>query len=415
MKLVGVLLAVVIAAIVVLGFFVLGGDSGQQAGLVIVSPHPESVLREFAAAFSAWHEKRHGGPVNVQWEDHGGTSAITKYLYAEFKSRPQGLGIDVFWGGGFEPYVKLAEAGLLHPWKAPEDTLSKIIPDVGGVPVYDREYRWYGSALSGFGIIYNKKRLAAKGVPEPKSWQDLASPKLFGEVAAADPRRSGSAHMCYEIMLQALGYDKGWAALTLMAANARAFYEGAGDVPRNVSLGQAAAGPVIDFYAWAQIRENGPELIGFTLPQSLTVGNPDAIGVLKGAPHVQTAFRFMEFVLSPEGQRLWMLKPGAAGGPLKDELCRIPVRMDVYEQCRGQSSVRFDTAALKSDFRFSPAVDARRRAAFKDLYGAALIDAHPELVDAWEAVIARGASAKDTDALCQPFVTNDELAEMSTK
>jgi len=415
MKLIGLLLAVVVAAIVVLGFFVLGGDGAREAGLVIVSPHPESVLREFSTAFSAWHEKRHGHPVTVQWEDHGGASAITKYLYAEFKTRPEGVGIDVFWGGGFEPFVKLAEMGLLQPWKAPADTLGKIIPDVGGVPVYDKDFRWYGSALSGFGVIYNKQRLAAKGASEPKTWEDLASPAFFGEVAAADPRRSGSAHMCYEIMLQALGWEKGWATLTLMAANARAFYEGAGDVPRNVSLGQAAAGPVIDFYAWAQIRENGPDKIGFTLPASLTVVNPDSIGVLKGAKRTETAFRFMEFVLSPEGQRLWMLKPGAPGGPVKDELCRIPVRLDVYEQCRGQSSVLFDTAGLKSEFRFNPETDARRRAAFKDLYGAALIDAHPELVGAWKAVIDRGLAAKDKEDLCRPLVTADDLAEMSSK
>lgn len=418
MKAVYILLAVVLALIAVLGFFTLregAADDGRAHRLVVVSPHPEPVLLEFERAFSAWKERQTGRPVRIDFEDHGGTSSIVRYINAEFANSPEGIGIDVFWGGGFEPYVMLGEQGRLEAHKVPDEIMDNLIPDVGGVPTRDAEHRWYGSALSGFGIMFNKMRLQRLGVPFPKTWQDLAEANLFGEVAAADPRRSGSAHMCYEIMLQSHGWEEGWGVLTRMAANSRSFYEGASDVPRNISLGQASVGPVIDFYAWSQIREDGPDRIGFLLPDALTVVNPDSIGVLRGARNKQLAFEFVEFILSEEGQKLWILKQGAPGGPVRSELGRIPVRPDVYRQHRDETNVTFDISEFRSDFRFDPEADSRRRAAFKDLYGSTLIDAHPELVAAWRAVIDRGLKPEDVAELCAPFLGEEELARMSTQ
>ena len=435
-----VLLAVVVAAIAVLGYFTLtdtGGSvepipapdaGGRPAGsdakptpqgpveLQALSPHPETVQQEFERAFSAWHARKHGRSVEIVWGDvGGGTSTIMRYITANFRKSPDGIGLDIFWGGGFVPYQKLAEDGLLDVCEVPDSILRSMAPDVAGVPTRDAQFRWYGSALSGFGIIFNKPRLARKGIPEPKTWTDLAAPQMLGEVGAADPRKSGSAYMAYEIVLQALGWEKGWSVLTRMAANARKFYQGASDIPKDISLGEVSAGPAIDFYAWAQVREDGPEKIGYILPQSMTVINPDAIAVLKGAPAREVARRLVEFVLSVEGQRLWYLKKGAPGGPVNDELGRIPVRMDVVEKHKAMSNVRFSPSQLKSDFRFSPDTYAARRKALKDLYGAVLIDAHPELVAAWKAVVKRGAKPDEVRTLCRPPLTNASLSAMSVE
>ena len=43
----------------------------------------------------------------------------------------------------------------------------------------------------------------------------------------------------------------------------------------------------------------------------------------------------MRFLLSPEGQRLWALKPGEPGGPVDVALRRNPIRRDVYADRRG--------------------------------------------------------------------------------
>src|SRR6185295_6455819 len=98
----------------------------------------------------------------------------------------------------------------------------------------------YGTALSGFGILYNRSLLASHGLPEPRSWADLARPDLRGWVACVDPRGSGSAHVIYEIILQKFGWETGWSYLTRIAANSRHFTRGASGVLPLISTGEAA-------------------------------------------------------------------------------------------------------------------------------------------------------------------------------
>jgi len=40
----------------------------------------------------------------------------------------------------------------------------------------------------------------------------------------------------------------------------------------------------------------------------------DPIALLRGAPHGELARAFIEYVLSPDGQKLWNAKPGTSGG-----------------------------------------------------------------------------------------------------
>ena len=47
--------------------------------------------------------------------------------------------------------------------------------------------------------------------------------------------------------------------------------------------------------------------------------------------------RFVEFLLSPEGQRLWILRAGQPGGPVERALRRPPVRQDLYADRTGWS------------------------------------------------------------------------------
>ena len=52
--------------------------------------------------------------------------------------------------------------------------------------------------------------------------------------------------------------------------------------------------------------------------------------MLRGAPHPEIALAFIEFVLSPDGQKLWNYRVGTPGGPEKFALRRLPVRKDFY-------------------------------------------------------------------------------------
>jgi len=381
--------------------------------LTIISPHNENIKNEFEAAFLTWHTRTYGGDVAIAWLDPGGTTDSVRYIRSEFSKRPQGIDVDLFWGGGVEPYIAFAEEGLLQHYVVPDRVLSVIPKEVAGIPVYDSDHRWYGTALSGFGIIYNKARLRDLKLPVPQTWADLARPEFAGQVAAADPRHSGSAFQAYEIILQAYGWENGFRILLAFAGNVKSHARAASDVPKLVSLQEVVAGPAVDFYAWAQIAEDGPEKIGFVLPQQVTVVNPDCIGILKGAPQLELAQHFVCFVLSDEGQRLWVLPKGHPDGPQFSSLSRIPVLPRVLDTYRENCVVTVDPRQLSAGFKYDGHKAAARRNALKDLLGTQLIDTHPELQRAWNNLIRAGLPERAMAEFCALPVTEEELLDLS--
>jgi len=101
-----------------LAVLLLGATVGAQDKLVLVSPHWEGIQREFEWAFQSYYRKRTGRTVTLQWLDVGGTMAILRYIRTNFSKSPEGIGVDIFWGGGIDPYLQLKREGLLQPVKA---------------------------------------------------------------------------------------------------------------------------------------------------------------------------------------------------------------------------------------------------------------------------------------------------------
>jgi ABC-type Fe3+ transport system substrate-binding protein len=227
-------------------------------------------------------------------------------------------------------------------------------------------------ALSSFGIVYNPQLYSTLTLPAPTAWADLTSPKLFGLIALADPAHSGSASVSYMMVIQramadgeqqflrqhpdaaklpkpelkkrpdyqqaiAAGWKRGMGQLLLIAANARYFTDSSELVPTDVGRGEAAAGMAIDFYARVTEGTVGPERALFVAPHAATAITPDPVAILRGTTGEQLvlATHFVEFLLSPQGQRLWILEPGQPAGPVERSLRRMPIRQDVYSNQSG--------------------------------------------------------------------------------
>lgn len=364
----------------------------SAARLVIVTPHNGDIRREFGRAFDEWHRRTYGQPVTIDFHVPGGTSDMVRLLKGTYDAYrlPDGrlppvipVDFDVVWGGGdYTFYHDLRPADILQPIRLDPELLRDAFPrpDLAGVQVYDTAKdaqgrptpHWVGVCLSSFGIIYNPQLYRTLGLTPPTAWADLTNEKLFGLIALADPAHSGSVAVSYMMVLQramadaerqlleqqpalktlgstelnaradyrdaiAAGWHRGMGQLLLIAANARYFSDSSEIPPTDVARGEAAAGVCIDFYARVTEGTVGPERAKFVLPRAATAITPDPVAILQGVAgeRLTLATHFVQFLLSPEAQRLWILEPGQPGGPVERSPRRMPIRRDVYADQTG--------------------------------------------------------------------------------
>jgi iron(III) transport system substrate-binding protein len=448
--------------------------------LVLITPHNEALRHEFGVGFKKWYRAKTGKTVAIDWRVIGGTSEIARFLDGEYTSAFElywtrtlgrrwsaevqaayqnarlpatasteakearqaflesevGCGIDLFFGGGPYDFIRQAQAGRLVDSgvmaKYPAWFREDVIPhEFAGEQYWDRQGRWIGSVLSSYGILVNRDALRRLGVELPTQWEDLKNPRLLGEVALADPTKSGSIAKAFENVIQqqmqkrlnelirdsssleaarkkeieAQAVSEGWLAgmrlMQIIGANARYFTDTSQKPPIDVAQGNAAAGMCIDFYGRQQeeavTRRDGPGRLAYVSPTGGTVSSVDPIALLRGAKNRETAVAFIEYVLSMEGQKLWNLRPATPGGPERFALRRLPVRRDFYADT-GLRELRSDPGETP----FEPLDQLVYRAAwtgglFREMsfvIRVMCLDTHQELTAAWRAIIAAGMPAE---------------------
>jgi ABC-type Fe3+ transport system substrate-binding protein len=383
--------------------------------LIIVSPHWEGIQYEFGRAFEAHYKATTGEPVHVRWRDVGGTSQIEKALDASYQANPNTSGIDLFFGGGIDPFESQKTKGHLQAYKLPDELLAAVPASLGGFPLVDPDHQFYGAALSSFGILENRPIVQKLGLPPVETWEDLSHPALATWVSSADPRKSGSVHMIYEIILQAYGWEKGWQVINRMSGNVRAFEQSSSGPTKQVSIGDAAYAVSIDINGMTQQAFLGKDKVRFSIPSGVSVINPDGIAILKGAPNLDVAQAFVTFTLSGAGQSLWMIPRGQPGGPEKFDISRMGVLPAFYEGDLTQLLVPLNPFTEGSGFRYNSPLGSKRWNIVNALIGQTIIDVHPRLVKAWHAVNAlpepqRTALLAEFD---QPFISEEEAVALT--
>lgn len=285
-----------------------------------------------------------------------------------------------------------------------------------------------GVCLSNFGIVYNKDVLKRLGYTEdqyPKTWDDLADPRLIKNIALADPTKSGSVTKAFEMILQQKmqeyiaanpqpqpgetqqqhrqrvlnkGWEQGMRLIQKICANARYFSDSASKIPHDVANGDSAVGMCIDFYGRTynskHMKQDGSSRVEFVVPTKGSTVSADPIAVFRNAPEPDLAQGFVNFTLSPEGQMLWNGDPKFHDEypdyvPKKSALRRLPISKDVYHE----QFLKFFTDPddlpyqQKDALRYDGELTAKTFNALRTIIRVMAIDTHEELTAARLAVI----------------------------
>jgi iron(III) transport system substrate-binding protein len=387
--------------------------------LVILSPHNESIRQEFGEAFAAWWKKEKGRTIYVDWRTPGGTSEIRMVIDSGYKAAEEtgreGIGVDLFFGGGEPDFAGQAKLGRFVKLAVFEEMPelfgeSGVIPETfTGERYYAEDKVWVGTCMSQFGICYNPDFLKRVGLASPREWQDLGDVKYRGALALADPTKSGSVARTFELLVQgemqtalksggtaAEGWDEGIRLIQRMGANARYFTDSASKVPLDVGQGNAAAGMCIDFYGRSYANDlttkDGHARVVWIAPKGGTTMSADPVAILKGAPHEEIAQEFVKFCLTKKAQRLWFQKPGTKGGPLERALHRTPIRRDMYDAKTLAMTTMPGNLPYEDEgnFTYDRELTGKVFNTMRQLVKVMCIDSHEEMKAAWKAIEEAG-------------------------
>jgi ABC-type Fe3+ transport system substrate-binding protein len=286
-------------------FISIGETSTKE--VVVVTSFPKELFETYKKAFEA---KYPGVTVIVKQKQT--TEGVT-YI-RETASKPE---TDIMWASAVDAFQLLKTEKLLTPYVLPKEIGLKIPAKVGAFPIHDPEGFYFGFALSGYGMMWNKPYLQAHKLKAPAEWTDLIDPSYYGHLSISAPSRSGTTHLAVEAILQAYGWEKGWAHLLNMGGNMAVVTERSFGVPEGVNNGQYGIGIVIDFFGLSSISSGFP--VDFAYP-SMTPIVPANVGLVKNGPNEENAKRFIHYLLSEEGQML-LFKP---------DIGRLPVIPELY-------------------------------------------------------------------------------------
>ena len=232
--------------------------------------------------------------VKVSMTRSGSGSTYAKIL-AE-KNNPKG---DVWYAGTLDPHSQAGVNGLLVTYKSP------LLSELGEKfrnPATNKAHQTTGVYAGVLGYSVNTKMLKELKLPMPHSWQDLTKPIYKGLVQVASPQSSGTAYTVLATMTQLWGEEKAFQYLAKLHKNINQYTKSGSAPGKAAARGETLIG--IGFlHDHAKLIKNGFPL-KLVVPSEGTGYEIGGLSIIKGARNLKNAQKFVDFMLSVEGQEI---------------------------------------------------------------------------------------------------------------
>jgi iron(III) transport system substrate-binding protein len=286
-----------------------GSGSGSASGsngatLTIYNGQHEQTTNALVKAF----ERRTGIKTAVRSDDE---AILANQIIQEGSNSPA----DLFYTENTPPLEALREHDLLA--RAAPAALASVparYSSAQGV--------WVGVSGRVSVLVYNTSQLRPAQLPS--SILELADPRFKGKVAFAPSETDFQPLVASIVKFKGVAAAEAW--LEGLQRNGRALPANE-TIIAEVNSGQSALGPINHYYWYRLRKENGGTMssaIHYYAPRDPGyVLDVSGAAVLKSSPHQAQAQRFLEFLVSREGQEVlahsdsyeYPLRPGVAPPP----------------------------------------------------------------------------------------------------
>lgn len=385
--------------------------------LTILTRHDIAVQGVFEAAFLSSSFAIENNIFNIKWR-----SPAEEFWDALINAEP----VDVCWGGGPVLFDQLILVDLLSPLTSSlmQEVEARVNDTIAGMSMKRNntadQLCWIGSKLSTFGFTINHDFLDTYSLPVPTSWANLSEP-IYGSllpaiptIAMANAPDSTTHKNIYDMIVQMMGWDAGWTHLSRMAGSAN-IYGGSIEAQAAVQDGDVGVCMSIDFYGFLS-QQNYPDC-EYIVPSDGTVIFGDPIAIANSTSNKTLAEGFVDFVLSPYGQSLW----------LDDTILRLPIMREAFDEpgaigMEGMYSV-FNQTIRSTPYAINVTQSLVTDASFTNYFESVLTDSHSELTLCWSKMVdlyyAGNITKTEIDAyaalMADPMIITDPKTSLAEK
>ena len=289
--------------------------ASAEQKLFVYTSMKESMIGDLKIAFA-----KKQPDIKLDFQSAGAGKLMAK-IAAERESGK--IMADVLWTSEVPDFYQLKAQGLLQPYMPTE--LKQIL---NPLPDYDGSFT--AVRLGTLGIAYNTRLIKEA----PKTWTDVQKPAFKGAYGIANPALSGTAYMSVAVLSKAFG----WGYFEALRANGAKMGKGSGQVVDDTASGDLLASLAVDYITLDKV-DKGATLALVYPPEMLVIPSP--IAIFRNSPNTEAAKKFVDFVLSKDGQAI-IANEGT-----------LPVRADVTVPARYKLPTVADAMkrAMKIDYQ----------------------------------------------------------------
>ncbi|MDK9695115.1 MAG: ABC transporter substrate-binding protein [Siculibacillus sp.] len=254
------------------------GSAEAQEKLYVYTSMKESLIGQLKTAFAAKHPE-----VKLDYQSAGAGKLMAK-IAAERESGK--ILADVLWTSEVPDFYQLQEQGILQPY-VPKEIKALVNP----LPDYDGSFT--AVRLGTLGVAYNTRLIKTA----PKTWADVQGSDFKGAYGIANPALSGTAYMSVSLLVKQFG----WGYIEALRANGAKMGKGSGQVVDDTASGDLLGSLAVDYITLDKVDKGATLALVFP-PEMLVIPSP--ITIFKGSPNTEAAKKFVDFVLSKEGQTI---------------------------------------------------------------------------------------------------------------
>ncbi|MFW5733470.1 MAG: ABC transporter substrate-binding protein [Oceanidesulfovibrio sp.] len=262
-----------------------------------------NVIAAYNAKYDIFDKFSKDTGIKVNFLDMSSGEVLAR-MHAE-KGRPLA---DIWFGGGVDAFIAARNDGLLEAYISPE---AVSIPD----KYKDKDGYWTGISLVTVNFVVNSEVLKQKGMPLPKTWDDLTAPGYKDEISMSNPAISGTAYFMLYGLLSAKGEEDGWKFFAELDENIPFYAKRGSEPPQRAAMGESIVG--IAPGLWDELTAQGYP-IAIIFPEDGIPWWPAPVAIFKDAPNMESAKMLVDWALSKEGQEY-----------LRSKDPRFPTRSDV--------------------------------------------------------------------------------------